>query len=81
MLHSDFGQDYLTVRAAIEDLLLIWTASESEEWKNLIVELPLRVAIVLPDGYGDHPGQRLTRAKTSESGSSRPQNHHERTPV
>lgn len=29
------------VRKAIEELLLIWVASESEEWRNLIVELPL----------------------------------------
>ena len=31
----------VSVRAAIEDLLLVWAASESEEWRNLIVELPL----------------------------------------
>ncbi len=31
----------LRVRTAIEELLLIWVASESEEWRNLIVELPL----------------------------------------
>lgn len=31
----------LPVRTAIEELLLIWAASESEEWGNLIVELPL----------------------------------------
>ena len=31
----------VSVRVAIEELLLIWTASESEEWRNLIVELPL----------------------------------------
>jgi hypothetical protein len=28
-------------RVAIEELLLVWAASESAEWKNLIVELPL----------------------------------------
>jgi uncharacterized protein DUF5615 len=31
----------VSVRVAIEELLLVWAASESEEWKNLIVELPL----------------------------------------
>src|SRR5262249_12242123 len=31
----------LSVRVAIEELLLVWAASESEEWSNLIVELPL----------------------------------------
>jgi CRISPR/Cas system-associated protein Cas10 (large subunit of type III CRISPR-Cas system) len=31
----------LPVRAAIEDLLLIWTASEAEEWHNRIQVLPL----------------------------------------
>ena len=31
----------VNVRMAIEELLLIWNASESEEWRNLIVELPL----------------------------------------
>jgi hypothetical protein len=31
----------VSVRVAIEELLLIWTASESEQWRNLIVELPL----------------------------------------
>ena len=31
----------VSVRVAIEELLLVWTASESEEWRNLIVELPL----------------------------------------
>jgi hypothetical protein len=31
----------VSVRTAIEELLLIWTASDSEEWLNLIVELPL----------------------------------------
>ena len=31
----------VSVRVAIEELLLVWVASESEEWRNLIVELPL----------------------------------------
>lgn len=31
----------MSVRTAIEELLLVWAASESEEWTNLIVELPL----------------------------------------
>jgi hypothetical protein len=31
----------LPVRAAVEDLLLIWTASEAEEWINRIQVLPL----------------------------------------
>jgi hypothetical protein len=31
----------MSVRVAIEELLLMWAASESEEWRNLIVELPL----------------------------------------
>jgi hypothetical protein len=31
----------VSVRVAIDELLLIWTASDSEEWINLIVELPL----------------------------------------
>jgi hypothetical protein len=31
----------VSVRIAIEELLLVWAASESEEWRNLIVELPL----------------------------------------
>jgi uncharacterized protein DUF5615 len=31
----------LPVRAAIEDLLLIWTASKAEEWHNRIQVLPL----------------------------------------
>jgi len=30
----------VSVRIAIEELLLVWAASESEEWLNLIVELP-----------------------------------------
>lgn len=31
----------LPIRAAVEDLLLIWTASEAEEWVNRIQVLPL----------------------------------------
>lgn len=31
----------LSVRRAMEELLLIWSASEQEEWENLIVDLPL----------------------------------------
>jgi len=31
----------LSVRVAMEDLLLIWTASEAEEWINRIQVLPL----------------------------------------
>jgi hypothetical protein len=31
----------LPVRAEVEDLLLIWTASEAEEWVNRIQILPL----------------------------------------
>jgi predicted nuclease of predicted toxin-antitoxin system len=31
----------VSVRVAIEELLLVWVASESEEWRNLIIELPL----------------------------------------
>ena len=31
----------VSVLVAIEELLLVWAASESEEWTNLIVELPL----------------------------------------
>jgi hypothetical protein len=31
----------VSVQVAIEELLLVWAASESEEWRNLIVELPL----------------------------------------
>ena len=31
----------MSVRVAIEELLLVWAASESEEWRNFIVELPL----------------------------------------
>ena len=31
----------LSVRVAVEDLLLIWTASAAEEWRNRIQVLPL----------------------------------------
>jgi len=31
----------LSIRRAVEDLLLIWEASEAEEWMNLIDTLPL----------------------------------------
>lgn len=31
----------VSVGTAIEELLLVWAASESEEWTNLIVDLPL----------------------------------------
>jgi len=31
----------LSVRAAVDDLLLIWAASEAEEWRNSILVLPL----------------------------------------
>lgn len=31
----------VSVRRAIDELTLIWEASESAEWSNLIVELPL----------------------------------------
>jgi len=31
----------VSVQVVIEELLLMWAASESEEWRNLIVELPL----------------------------------------
>jgi hypothetical protein len=31
----------LPVRAAVEDLLLIWTASEAEEWTKRMQVLPL----------------------------------------
>jgi hypothetical protein len=34
------GQN-MSVRAAIEDLLIVWAASDSEEWRNLIIALPL----------------------------------------
>jgi hypothetical protein len=30
----------VSIRAATDDLVLIWGASEAEEWTNLIVELP-----------------------------------------
>ena len=31
----------LPIRAVVEDLLLIWMASETEEWRNRIQTLPL----------------------------------------
>jgi predicted nuclease of predicted toxin-antitoxin system len=31
----------VNVNVAIEELLLIWAASDAEEWLNLIVDLPL----------------------------------------
>src|SRR5262245_10540663 len=31
----------VSVRVAIEELVLVWAASESAEWRNLIVALPL----------------------------------------
>lgn len=31
----------VSVRRAIDELALVWEASESAEWSNLIVELPL----------------------------------------
>jgi len=31
----------LDVHTAIEELLMVWTASEAEEWKNRIARLPL----------------------------------------
>jgi predicted nuclease of predicted toxin-antitoxin system len=31
----------VSVRDAIEELLMIWVASEAEEWINTIVEIPL----------------------------------------
>ena len=31
----------MSIHAAVEDLLLIWTASEAEEWRNSILVLPL----------------------------------------
>jgi len=31
----------LSLRRAIDELILIWTASDSEEWINRIIELPL----------------------------------------
>jgi predicted nuclease of predicted toxin-antitoxin system len=32
---------HVSVRMAIEELLLVWAASDSEEWLNLMIELPL----------------------------------------
>jgi hypothetical protein len=32
---------HLGVRIAIDELILIWEASEDKEWVNRIVELPL----------------------------------------
>ena len=32
---------YLPIGEAIEELLLIWGASEAEEWENRIVRIPL----------------------------------------
>ena len=32
---------YLPIAAAIEQLLLIWSASDAEEWENRIAKLPL----------------------------------------
>jgi predicted nuclease of predicted toxin-antitoxin system len=34
------GQN-ISVRTAIDELLLIWSCSESEEWTNLLVDIPL----------------------------------------
>ena len=34
------GQN-VSVRAAINELLLIWSCSESEEWTNLLADIPL----------------------------------------
>lgn len=34
------GQN-LSIRIAIEELALIWAASDNEEWINLIVDLPI----------------------------------------
>jgi hypothetical protein len=31
----------VSIRVAIEELLLIWAASDSDEWINLLIELPL----------------------------------------
>jgi hypothetical protein len=31
----------LAIGLAIDALLLVWTASEQEEWENLVVDLPL----------------------------------------
>ncbi len=34
------GQN-VSIRTAIDELLLIWSCSESEEWTNLLVDIPL----------------------------------------
>ncbi len=34
------GQN-VSVRRAIDELLLIWSCSENEEWMNLLVDIPL----------------------------------------
>lgn len=34
------GQN-VSVRTAIDELLLIWSCSECEEWTNLLVDIPL----------------------------------------
>ena len=34
------GQN-VSVRKAIDELLLIWSCSENEEWMNLLVDIPL----------------------------------------
>ena len=31
----------VSINVAIEELLLVWAASDAEEWVNLIVDLPL----------------------------------------
>jgi predicted nuclease of predicted toxin-antitoxin system len=31
----------LAIRSGIDELLLLWTASEMNEWENLIVDIPL----------------------------------------
>lgn len=31
----------LTIRSAVDDLMLIWVATEAEEWVNRILSLPL----------------------------------------
>lgn len=31
----------VSVRVAIDELLLVWAASDSKEWRNILVELPL----------------------------------------
>jgi len=33
-------QQTMPIRAVIESLLLIWSASEMEEWRDLVVYLP-----------------------------------------